>query len=239
MREQLALPVTLRDGNTLSTFLPAHAPEALLAVQALLAGRESLVWLWGPPSSGRTHLLEAAAGEAARAGLAVAFLVPADPALPGPAVLDGLGETVDLVCIDDIDRVAGDADWEEAFFHLFNALAARGARLLVSAQAPPAAAGFRLPDLASRMALCLTVALPALDDAARLDILAFRAAGRGLELPPETGRYLLARTSRRLADLVALLDRLDRAALVHRQQRLTIPFARQVLDDPARVPDDP
>ncbi|MFP5382864.1 MAG: DnaA regulatory inactivator Hda [Gammaproteobacteria bacterium] len=228
MKGQLPLPVGLRDGNTMDNFLSSRAPEASSAVGELVAGRQRLVWLWGPGSSGRTHLLEAAAGSVAGAGDTVAFLALGDPALPGPAMLGGLAENAALVCLDDMDGIVGRRDWEEALFHFFNAQAESGGRLLVSAAAPPRATPFCLPDLASRLSLCLTVALPDMDDDARLQVLRFRAARRGLELPESTGHYLLSRVSRRLGDLVQLLDRLDRVALVQ-QRRLTVPFVRQVL----------
>lgn len=229
---QLPLPVVLRDGNSLDSFLPSRAPEAHAAITDLVAGRQRLVWLWGTESSGRTHLLEAAIGSVAAGGCPVAFLPLKDPAMSDPAVLAGLGESTSLVCLDDIDGVAGQRQWEEPLFHLFNALAERGGRLLVSAAAPPLATPFCLADLASRLSLCLTVALPDMGDEARLDVLRFRAGRRGLELPVETGHYLLSRVGRRLGDLVSLLDRLDRAALV-RQRRLTIPFVREVLAETA------
>lgn len=233
--DQLPLPVVLRDGNTLDHFLPDASPEACAAVRRLLAGDQSLVWLWGPPASGRTHLLEAAADQVMQDGGTVLFVAFAADALPGPAFLEGAAEGATLVCLDDIDRIAGDAAWEEALFHLFNGLRARGGRLLVSASSPPARSPLHLPDLKSRFSLALTVALPALTDDARLAILTFRAACRGLELPPETGHYLLARGSRRLDDLIALLRELDRAALVQ-QRRLTVPFVRQVIAQRQTLP---
>lgn len=227
MRDQLPLPVGLRDGNTLDAFLPAGNAEALAAVQALVAGREPFVFLWGPPDSGRTHLLEGAVEAAARAGLRPAYLASGPLAAAGPEALVGLAEASELIVIDDIDRFAGDRGFEEAFFHLFNTIRQQQGRLLMAASAPPPAAGFRLPDLGSRLASGLTVALQPLDDARRLAVLQFRARRRGLALPDDVGRFLLARHSRRLADLVALLAVLDRAAMVHKR-RLTVPFVRQL-----------
>lgn len=230
MNGQLPLPVGLRDGNTLGSFLVSANPEAFAAVESLLAGHEPCVYLWGEAGVGRSHLLEAAVEAAASVGRRVAY-VPARLLLtPDVAVLSGLGEAFDLVCLDDADHFGEDAGWNEAFFHLFNQLRMSGAALLVSGSAPPARSAFVLPDLVSRLGSGLIVALRSLDDEARLAVLTWRAAGRGLELPPETGRWLLARTSRRLTDLVAMLAILDRAALVH-QRGLTIPFVRQVLSE--------
>lgn len=229
MSTQLPLPVSLRDGNTLDAFLPAANPEALAAVRALVAGSEPCVYLWGARDSGRTHLLEAATEAVARQQQAPAFYLAAEAlAASGPGLLDGLAVAGGLVCVDDIDRFAGDRDWEEAFFHLFNAVRACGGRLLFAAAAPAAAAGFRLPDLGSRLAAGLVVGLATPGDDARLAVLAFRAARRGLELPPETARYLLTHSSRRLADLVALLGELERQASISKR-RLTVPFVRQVI----------
>ncbi len=222
------MPVGRRDGNTLASYLATANPEALVAVTRLLAGLEPFLYLWGAPGSGRSHLLEAAVAAMASEGRAVRYIALGGQPLPDLDVLAGVADTADLVCIDDIDRIAGDRRWEEAFFHLFNGLRVRGARLAVVAAAPPAALGLVLADLASRFSSGLTVQLAPLDDETRLAILAFRAARRGLELPPETGRFLLTRTSRRLDALVALLGQLDQAALIH-QRRLTVPFVRQVL----------
>lgn len=228
MSSQLPLPVGLRDGNTLETFLPRANPEAHAAVSALLAGTEPFVYLWGPPDSGRSHLLEAAADAAARCGMPPVYLAAAPLREAGTEALAAMVAGGAVICIDDIDSFAGDASWEEAFFHMFNAARAGGARLLVSARGPASSAGFALADLRSRLGSGLTIGMGGLDDALRLAILQFRATRRGLELPDAVGQFLLARNSRRLADLIALLAVLDRAAMVHKR-RLTVPFVRQVL----------
>lgn len=227
MSRQLPLPVSLRDGNTLDAFLPEANPEALAAVRSLIDGEQHFVYLWGPADSGRTHLLEGAADSMSAGGGGVAYLAAPLLREAGLAVLEGVAESAALVCLDDIDQLAGDRRWEEAIFHLFNTIRARGGRLLCAAAAPPATAKFVLPDLASRLASGLVVRLSPLDDEARLAVLAFRAGRRGLDLPVDTARYLLTRSSRRLADLVALLGELEQAASVHKR-RLTVPFVRQV-----------
>ncbi len=228
MSRQLPLPVALRDGNTLEAFLPSANPEALAAVQALVAGREPVVYLRGAPDSGRSHLLEAAVAAASGRGDAAFLLAAGGLRDVGPGVLDGLVIPGGLIAIDDVDQFAGDRSWEEAFFHLFNAVRATGGRLLVSAAATPDAAGFQLPDLSSRLASGLVIGLRPLSDEDRLAVLVFRAGRRGLDLPPDVARFLLTRSSRRLADLVALLGELEHAASVSKR-RLTLPFVRSVI----------
>ncbi|MDW8468973.1 MAG: DnaA/Hda family protein [Burkholderiales bacterium] len=65
---QLALPLSPPGEPTLENFVPGANAELLARLRALLEGRlaESVLYLWGTPGSGRTHLLRACA-RAARA----------------------------------------------------------------------------------------------------------------------------------------------------------------------------
>ena len=60
---QLPLEISPRPEPSFENFLAGANGEALAAVRALAEGtlREAIVYLWGPPGSGRSHLLRAAA----------------------------------------------------------------------------------------------------------------------------------------------------------------------------------
>jgi DnaA family protein len=148
-------------------------------------------------------------------------------ALP-PAVTDGMG-ILDLVAVDDVQLIAGQSDWEQALFGLYEALVPRGARLVLAADVPPGQAGFQLRDLASRMSGGAVYRLQRLSDDECLQALQLRARWRGFALPEDAGRYLLGHVERSPARLFRLLDRLDEAALVQ-QKRLTVPFVKRVLE---------
>ncbi len=72
MMQQLPLEISPRPEASFANFVPGANGEAVSAVRALAAGRlkEAIVYLWGDPGSGRTHLLHAAARE--NPGLTVA-----------------------------------------------------------------------------------------------------------------------------------------------------------------------
>jgi DnaA family protein len=227
--QQLPLEIRLADHAVFSNFLSAGNELVVHELQAAAArSAHSVLWLWGPAESGRTHLLQACIADAGERGRRSAYL-PLDRStgLPAPA-LDGLGELA-VVALDDIDAIAGDAGFERAVFGLFEHLRRSGGRLVVAAGAPPGQVPFRLPDLASRLASGGVYRVQPLDDAGCLAALQVRARFRGFELPDDTGRYLLNRMARGPANLFRVLDTLDRAALVARK-RLTIPFVRSVLD---------
>ncbi len=61
--QQLPLEISPPPKATLGNFLPGANGEAFARVKALAAGElpEAIIYLWGAPGSGRTHLLQAAA----------------------------------------------------------------------------------------------------------------------------------------------------------------------------------
>ena len=215
--------------------LPAHAVFESFATGAntevLAALRDSTatpVWIWGARGSGKTHLLQAACAASGGA------YFPLDPSLGlPPEALIGF-ERARVLCIDDVDRIAGDEAWERALFELFNAAGEAASKLIFAAAAPPRQIDWRLDDWRSRAAACVVYQLQELDDSGRGEALRLRAAQRGLQLPLETSEYLLKRMPRDLRSLCKLLDELDEASLVA-QRRLTIPFIRDALEKHAET----
>lgn len=226
--QQIPLEIRLADHAVFASFHPAGNEVLVHELRQSVSTRgRPMLWLWGPAQSGKSHLLQACAADASEHGLTAAYLpLGAVHGLPVGA-LDGLG-ALDLVCLDDVERTAGDPAWERALFGLFEALRQAGGRLVVSSEAPPGEPGFALPDLASRLKSGGVYRMQPLDDEARLAALQVRARFRGFELPDDTARFLLARLPRGTGELFTVLDQLDRAALVARK-RLTIPFVRSVL----------
>lgn len=223
MSRQLSLAIRLQDTATFDNFL-STGNEGLLA--ALRQSDAPSLYFWGPAGTGKSHLLQAVCHQAAAQGRRAAFLPLAEPGLQ-PAMLEGM-EQFDRLCLDDIDRVAGDPGWETALFHLYNRLTAAGHQLLVTAAVSPAALDIRLPDLRSRLGWGPVFQLQPLADSAKRQALQQRAAARGLSLDDEVADYLMKRCPRDMASLFALLEGLDDASLAA-QRRLTIPFVREYL----------
>jgi DnaA family protein len=223
--KQLALGVRLRADAIFESFHPAGNQEL---VAALCAGGSAPLWIWGARGAGKTHLLQAVC---AAAGAGAAYLPASGPAAIPAAALAGF-ESCKLLCIDDVDAVAGDPVWEQALFRVFNAAADLGTRLVFAAASAPRVPAWRLGDWGSRAAACVVYQLRELDEPGRVQALKLHARQRGLDLPQETADYLLRRMPRDLRTLLAVLDGLDEASLVA-QRRLTVPFIRASLEKPA------
>jgi len=223
---QLALPLQLADHAVFASYLDSGNETLVATLAGIAAGDERHgCWLWGTPATGKTHLLQAvceAAGDRAT------YMPLSMVAEAGPGVLDGLASR-ELVCIDDVNRVAGLSDWEIALFDLCNQIFDAGSQLIVSANSTPRECPIVLADLQSRLARLPVFQIQALGEEERVSALQLRSRHRGLELPNDTARYLLKRSRRDMASLYEVLDKLDKEAL-RAKRRLTIPFVRDVLE---------
>lgn len=220
---QLPLRIGLRDSATFANFYPGTNAGASHVLQQ---GEEPFIYLWGASGCGKSHLLQAACHAAGEQGV-LAIYLPLDEQGMAPSMLEGL-ESMGLVCLDNLQAVAGDSAWEIALFHLYNRLRECGNRLLAAGNGAPGSLGLGLPDLVSRLGWGPVFQLQSLDDAGKAEALRLRAANRGMQMPTEVATYLLQRAPRDMHALFDLLERLDEGSLAA-QRKLTIPFVRQLL----------
>jgi len=225
---QLVLGVQLKERATFASFLTARNVELVAHLRHLAAATPAgSTWIAGPHTAGKSHLLQAVCADLAP-GKRAAYL-PLESLLPfGPGSLDG-ADLLDIACYDDVQSIAGLADWEERLFSLWQRALERGGTLLFAARENPAHVDFQLPDLKSRLASSAVFALRELNGEEQLEALSLRAHLRGFELPPETARYLQRRFPRDMRTLCEILDTLDDAAFAA-QRRITVPFIRDVVD---------
>ena len=219
---QLPLGMSLEPKLVFDSFATGMNGELIAALQA---GGAQPLWLWGSRGSGKTHLLQAVCAKDGEN--AAYFPLSRSLGLPAAALLGF--ESCSVLCVDDVQSVAGDLAWEEALFHLFNAAFELRHRLIFAASVAPRQPAWALEDWRSRASACVVYQLRDLDEAGRAEALRLRAAQHGLELPPETSDYLLRRLPRDLPTLFEILDQLDQASLAA-QRRLTIPFIRDALE---------
>jgi DnaA family protein len=223
--QQLPLRVRLRDSARFASFVRGANAEACERLADPTGPR--VVWLWGRPGVGKTHLLQAACAAAGERNDTAAYVDLA--AAASSAMLEGC-DTLGLVCLDNLEAVAMDAEWNAAIFRLHTLLHDGQGRLVVASVAPPQTLAFTLPDLRSRLLAASVHQLAELDETGLGTALRLRAAERGLELSEEAALYLVHRLPRDAHSLFDVLDRLDQASLAA-QRRLTIPFLRQELGD--------
>ena len=228
MSDQLSLSIGLRDSSVFASYVAGRNQPSTSALADLRSGAGPVcVFVHGPSGTGKSHLLQAICAAAGSRQETSAYLPLKELSSFGPDVFAGCGDLA-FVCVDDVERIAAQSNWERALFGLHQQVDERGGRLIVAAAQPPIAIGFGLADLASRLAGGLVLTLQPLDDADCMAALQLRAHLRGFELPDDSAQYLLRRLPRDMNSLCAFLDELDQASLAA-QRRLTLPFVREVV----------
>lgn len=226
--DQLALGVQLRDSSVFASYYAGrNQPAVEILKRVRRAEAPTCIWLQGGIGSGKTHLLQALCVQAELHGERAAYLPLAQFRSFGAQLLNGFGQ-LDCVCLDDVECIVGQDDWERSLFGLYRELDEQRGRLIVSSNLPPGAVSVGLRDLSSRLAGGLVLTLQPLDEIEQVAALQLHAQLRGIELPDETAQFLLRRLPRDMASLCAFLVELDQASLAA-QRRLTIPFVRGVL----------
>jgi DnaA regulatory inactivator Hda len=196
--------------------------------------REAVAWLdrtdwpaliiYGPPASGKTHLLQVWKKEAAKEGIAqeisLAQLTPA-------TINRALGPAKNAM-IDDVLPVIGVPPAEEALFHLYNMLRERGGALLLTASLPVTEWPFVLPDLKSRLLAAPAIEVGSPDDTLMAVVLAKLFSDRQIFVPQDVIEFILPRIERSFLALRQTVDMIDRKALSEKRP-VTIPLVREVL----------
>lgn len=226
--EQLPLQFEFRANQTFQDFFPGANQELVGHLHRCVAGTgEVFIFFWGKSGLGKSHLLQACCHEAHSLGINSFYFDLTHSSSIDPDILNGL-DMYELVCFDNMERMAGNTKWEIAFFNFFNQQRDQGHRLIVSSELPAKTLAIKLPDLITRLNWGLSLKIQPLDENERITALRLKARQMGLEVSQQVGRYLLTHSCRDLASLWHLLSELDQASLAA-QRKLTIPFLKQVL----------
>ena len=218
--KQLLLEISPDFTPTLDNFVAGRNAEVLQVLNESAAGAQSerFIYLWGEPSSGKTHLLHAFVEAVSLRGLKSVY-VQCGVVLP-----DDL-EGYDAVALDDVGRLGGEG--QVALFNLYNRLREARGRLLTSGPCAPAQLPMR-PDVVTRLGWGLVYQIHGLSDDEKAQALHAHAASRGFRLGAGVAEYLLRHWRRDLPSLLGALDALDRYSL-ETKRPITVPLLRETL----------
>ena len=215
--DQLVLDLAPPPAPAFEHFIAEHNRQIIAALTDPVG--ERFIYLWGEPGVGKTHVLQQWVEHAHASGHAALYLDARHERLPDFA------REAQYVAVDHVDELS--TDDQITLFSIYNALKESNARLLTAGREPPATLRLR-PDLRTRLAWGLVFHLPPLSDADKLSALKRHAALRMVEIPDEVFHYLMTHWRRDLANLVAMVDALDRYSLAMRRP-VTVPFVKNIL----------
>lgn len=225
---QLPLNIKLHDETIFENYVEHSPSSILLTLKNFIEKKsESFVYCYGQTGVGKTHLLQACC----HVSNDIFYLPLSDYRHFSSDIFESL-EYQKIVCIDDVDAIVGNREWEEVLFHFYNRAQEKNVFLLMSAKMPPQQLSCLLPDLQSRLTSALIMEIKSLTDCEKIKALQLRAKLRGLYLSDEITRYLIQHYSRNMCDLFNVLEKLDHASLTAKR-KITIPFMKAVMQDDA------
>ncbi len=227
---QQALNLQVAQANTFETFYAGSDPTLISVLRNVAMGvlEEPQIFLWGVSNTGKSHVLQAMCHLAASSNKRVMYLPMEELIKQQPSSIADL-QDMQLICIDNVHVITKNPLWEKALFNLINHHRANDTTLIISSLYAPSENIFELADLNSRTVWGPVYKLTPIDEDRLDDALYFLANVRGLELPTEVRKYLLARCQRDVSTLVNIIEALDKASL-EQQRKVTVPFLKKTLD---------
>jgi DnaA family protein len=210
--QQLLLDIRPASRPTLDNFIPGPNQELLDHLKNWLKGEstDTAIYIWGPPGSGKTHLLNALAMQAG--GMLWDEAAEITPDTP-------------LIALDDVDLLSESA--QIAAFDAFNRAKTSGRLWIAAGQNAPAGLDVR-EDLRTRLGWGLVYRLSPLSDEDMRAALIKHAHDRGFDFDPAIASWLLTRESRSLGRLLKIVEALDRYSLQNKR-RITLPLLKEIL----------
>ena len=185
------------------------------------------IYIWGSQGTGKTHLLQAACKKANEMDWHVTYIPLEQYRDFSIDILDGLGK-LDLVCIDDLEFIIDNIEWQQRVTLLFNEIRDNKNSIIISSKISPNNIKIDLDDLKSRLVWGHVFKIKAADDELKIKILKKEANERSFNLNDDVVEFLIRRSNRDLTSLIEILDEIDRSSLAAKR-KITVPFVKELI----------
>ncbi|MFV0367331.1 MAG: HdaA/DnaA family protein [Hyphomicrobiaceae bacterium] len=214
---QLVFDLPLRSANGMEDFFVSQSNRA--AVDLVDRWPDWPHWaaiVVGPEGSGKSHIANVWKSGSGAAALPASML--------DEEALDLLQQHSAML-VEDVDRTIAD---ERILFHLLNMAREHHLTVLMTSRVAPGTLQISLPDLRSRMRAVPLIAIAPPDEALIKAVLVKLFADRQLLVEPRVVNFIALRIERSMASVNAVVEQLDREALVSKR-RVTRALAADVL----------
>ncbi|MDB4661895.1 AAA family ATPase [Gammaproteobacteria bacterium] len=224
--KQLTFPWNKFNRSTLDGFYISDQNSHLIS---LLKDSNFLddLYIYGTKESGKTFLLQAMCNFY-NLNKKSSVYIPLKKALDyGVDIFEAL-EDIDLICLDGIEEIITEIEWEKAIFNLINKSLISGCRLILTSSKDLNSLNFTLPDLESRIRKIQSFELFPIDDKDIIDALMHISKLKSINLGDKEAKYLVTYSKRNITNLVHILESLDQLSM-EMKRKITIPLIKEVI----------
>ena len=223
--EQLIFPWTKK---SIATFDCFYMDDLNLSAKNALLNNDDL-FLYGIAGTGKSFLLQSLCNHYTDCKKTSLYIPLNEVKEYESSFLDSL-EELDLICIDEIDSISKDNDWEVAIFNLINNCLMSKCRLIFCSRLNPSSLQFNLKDLFSRIKKIDHLELLPVKEHNLKDALKFIIEQRSLEIGDSEINYLMTHSTRSLSNILEIIDELDQQSL-KLKRRITIPLIKEFIQN--------
>ena len=219
---QLIFPFSIDKKSSLSKFFVPLGSENL--VKALSNKDGDDIVITGKKGFGKSYLLQSMCNDHSSDSFSVSYIPLREAIKLQPELLDGL-ESLNLVCIDDLEKIASNKEWQVACFNLINHCSESGCRLIFSCMEGE---DDFFPDLLSRLKKMTNYKINPTPDSQLADALKFIASNLRIPIKDREINFLLNTCSRDLPKLIVSLKEIDSLSM-ESKRKITIPLIKELL----------
>ncbi len=225
-----------------SDFVCGETNQIALRAAERVARRpgETPLFLHGPTSVGKTHLLESTCSEARKQHPQLTVIYQSAEQFTSCFLeaLRGSGlpsfrrkyRSVGLLVLDDLHFVVGKRATRTELLHTVDTLLREGRQLVFAADQPPGQLSALGPELVTRLQSGMVCGLDPPDHATRLGIVRQMSKRLGIRIPDEVQQYIASRVTSHAREISGALCRLQ-ATSEALAKPVTLPMAKEALGE--------
>ena len=229
--KQLIFPFQINQKASFDSFFCSPDNQNLmkrLADIAISQDANELI-IHGEKGSGKSFLMQAICNELSSSEKRFAFIPMKKAVDIGVEIFQNLG-SLDTVCIDDLQLILANQEWETALFNLINECQQSNCSLILSlGGTQPVEESIVLPDLLSRIKRMEFLALHAVQDELFNKAIVFVAQQLEIKIDNAELEFLLKHQTRVFSLLVENIITLDKQA-ASLKRKITIPLIKETLN---------
>ena len=224
---QLALQIQINERASLDNFfISKNNNKAIQILKNILerSNNGAQIFIDDLGSNGKSYLLQAICNDFSNSNNSTIY-VPMQKAINlEPSILEGINE-LNLICLDDIDLISNQRDWELALFNLINECYEKDCFLLLSGSIDKLEV---IPDLISRIKKMEILRLKAIDDDELLRATQAISKNLNIEISDKNMNYLINNSRRDIKTVFGTLSQLEKESL-ERKKSIGLNLIKEVI----------